>query len=407
MALANTLITDDIIAALAVRELDNALVACGLIHRDYEPEFDKVGESIRIRKPVKIKSTSGAVIASTPNLLEENETFTVASREKVHWAFTTQDLKMKIEDFNHRYVRPGMISIANKIESDLLGLYTGIYNFVGTPGTTPSSIATIGDAGQLLDEEMAPFEERACVMGPAMQNKMTTGDLKGYFNQQLAEDLTRRGFLGQLNNTQFYMGQAVKQHTVGEYSGTPLVNGATAEGATTINIDGWGGSNGDVVLTKGDVFTVAAVNAVNGRTYESTGSLRFFVVTADSAQNASGESATAVSPRVVSLADTSSKAPYATIDVLPADNAAITIKTGASQSQHPQNLMFHPDAFALATIPLDVPRSAVYGASVTYKGLNVRLYSYLDGTNDEENYRLDVLYGVHTINAPLGVRITG
>ena len=41
-------------------------------------------------------------------------------------------------------------------------------------------------------------------------------------------------------------------------------------------------------------------------------------------------------------------------------------------------------------------------ARKSYKGLSVLVVPYYDGTNDISNYRLDVLYGVKTLDGPLG-----
>lgn len=53
--MANTFLTPDIIAKEALMVLENNLVMAGLVvHRDYSPEFAKVGDTITIRKPGKI-----------------------------------------------------------------------------------------------------------------------------------------------------------------------------------------------------------------------------------------------------------------------------------------------------------------------------------------------------------------
>lgn len=51
--MANTFLTPDIIAKEALMVLENNLVMAGLVHRDYSPEFAKVGDTITIRKPAK------------------------------------------------------------------------------------------------------------------------------------------------------------------------------------------------------------------------------------------------------------------------------------------------------------------------------------------------------------------
>ena len=70
-------------------------------------------------------------------------------------------------------------------------------------------------------------------------------------------------------------------------------------------------------------------------------------------------------------------------------------------------MIFHKNAFALCMVPLESPPGAVDVARRSYKGWSVRLIPYYDGTNDVSNWRLDVLYGVKTLDARLATRISG
>jgi len=53
------------------------------------------------------------------------------------------------------------------------------------------------------------------------------------------------------------------------------------------------------------------------------------------------------------------------------------------------------------------PTGAVDVASKSYKGLSVRVVPYYDGVNDISNYRLDVLFGVRTLDGRLATRLSG
>lgn len=50
----NTFLTPDIIANEALMVLENNTVMAGLVHRDYSKEFNRVGDTITIRKPGKV-----------------------------------------------------------------------------------------------------------------------------------------------------------------------------------------------------------------------------------------------------------------------------------------------------------------------------------------------------------------
>jgi hypothetical protein len=70
-------------------------------------------------------------------------------------------------------------------------------------------------------------------------------------------------------------------------------------------------------------------------------------------------------------------------------------------------MVFHKNAFALVMVPMVKPPGAVDVARKTYKGYSVRVIPYYDGTNDVSNWRLDVLYGVKTVDARLATRLSG
>ena len=53
------------------------------------------------------------------------------------------------------------------------------------------------------------------------------------------------------------------------------------------------------------------------------------------------------------------------------------------------------------------PPGAVDVARKSYKGYSVRVIPYYDGVNDVSNWRLDVLYGVKTVDARLATRLSG
>ena len=80
---------------------------------------------------------------------------------------------------------------------------------------------------------------------------------------------------------------------------------------------------------------------------------------------------------------------------------------GAASTTFQENLILHKNAFALVVVPMERPQGATKVISESYKGLTVRMIPYYDGTNDIDNYRLDVLYGVKAIDPRLAVRLNG
>jgi hypothetical protein len=405
--MANTLITSSMIAKEALMQLENNCVMGNLVHRDYKKEFVKVGDSVSVRRPVRFSATDGATL-SKQDVTEGKTSITIDQRKHVGWEFNSNDLTLKIEKYSERYIKPAMITLAQSVDSALTGLYKGVYNFVGTPGTTPSTFASLGAAGQRLDEGAVPPESRCSVLNPAAAWAIAN-DLKSLAtNDSKAKGAFEEAKIGRYARTDTYMDQSIKVHTVGAHGGTPLINGADQNvtyatskdtNAQDVITDGWTASA--AVLKQGDVITFAGVYAVNPVTKESTGELQHFVVNEDVTADGTGNATFEISPPIIT------SGAYQTVSAVPADNAAITVKTGTASTGYAQNLVFHKNALALVTCPLIIPDGAAFSARESHDGYSVRVVKDYDITNDTDIIRLDILYGVKTIYADLACRLTG
>jgi len=398
MASSNSILTPTIIAKEALMQLVNHRAMGAHVHTAYKNEFVKVGQTITVRKPNKFRATKTQARANV-NLDEPSTSIVMSTQAHVSWAFSSVELTTSIEDYSKRYISPAVNALTNVVDVDLCGLYKDVYNAAGTPGSTPATFAVLGDAQQLLDDEAVPDDMRVGMLNPAANWSLADG-LKGTFAQQVAKDIMTKGFLGQIANLNLYSDQNIVRHTTGEFSGgTPLMNGSTVTGAAQIVTNGWDGINDTV--KEGDAFTIAAVYAVNPVSGVSTGVLRRFVVTEDAASTGSGDMTIKISPSIIS------SGAYQTVDAVPLTTAALTF-VGTEDTAYPQNLIFHPNAFALVTVPIEMPAN-VWGARETDQdaGLSIRVVKQYDIDADEEIIRLDILYGVKTLYPELAVRLWG
>lgn len=403
MASSNTLLTPTIIAKEALMQLINNLGMSQHVYRAYKNEFRKVGQTITIRKPNKFRVTKAQARSNT-NLAEPSTTLTVSTQAHVSWAFSSVELTQTIEQYSKRYVSPASNALANQVDADLCGLYTDVFNYAGTPGTTPSTFKVLGDAQTILDNEGCPQEMRYAVVNPNAHWTLADG-LKGTFAPKVANNLITKGYLGVIANLAIYMDQNIAQHTTGIHttSATPLVDAtAPVSGATTFSTDGWDASTSTV--TAGDIFTVATVNQVNPMSGVSTGVLKRWVVRTATTADGNGDMLTLpIAPTIVY----GSTNAYSNVDALPVDGDAMTM-VGTESTAYPQNLVFHPNAFCLVTLPLEMPAN-VWGARETDKdaGISIRVVKQYDIDADEEIIRLDILYGVKTLYPELAVRLWG
>ena len=397
---ANTLLTPTIIAKEALMLLVNNMGMAKHVYRTYKNEFKKVGQTITIRKPNKFRVTEARAIDKN-DLTEPSATLTVSTQAHVSWGFSSVDLTQTVEQYSKRYINPAAAALANSVDATLCGLYTDVFNYCGTPGTTPATFKVLGDAQTILDNESAPQGTRYAMLNPAAHWTLADG-LKGTFAQKAAADIHAKGYLGTVANLEIYMDQNIASHTTGVFTtgSTPVINETVATGAAAFVSDGW--ASGAASVTKGDIFTVATVNQVNSMSGVSTGNLKNWVVTADT-DDTTGDMSVPIAPAIVYGATNA----YSNTDAVPVDPDAMTF-IGTESTAYPQNLIFSPEAFCLVTLPLEMPAN-VWGARETDRdaGVSIRVIKQYDIDNDEEICRMDILYGTKTLYPELAVRLWG
>ncbi len=394
-----TLLTPTIIAKEALMQLVNNLGMSAHVYKAYKNEFVKIGQTITVRKPNKFRATDTQAISKTV-IAETSTSITMSTQSHVAWEFSSVELTTTIEDYSKRYIAPAVAALANKVDVKLCSLYKDVFNYAGTPGTTPATFKVLGDCQTILDDEACPSEGRIAILNPAAHWALADG-LKGTFSQKVATDTITKGYLGTIANLSLYMDQNVQRHTTGSFTAgaTPLMNGATATGATTFVTNGWGGTND---VHAGDIFTVAATNQVNPMSGESTGNLHRWVVTAQT-DDVVADMTIPIAPTLVYGATNA----YSNVDAVPLTTAALSF-VGTAATAYPQNLVYHPNAFALVTVPIEMPAN-VWGAreSDPDAGLSIRVVKQYDIDADTEIIRLDILFGVKTLYPELAVRLWG
>lgn len=402
--MSNTALTADIIAKEAVMILDNELVMAKRVFRGYENEFEKkingyeVGDTISIRKPTDFTVRTTATMAAQ-DVVEAKTTITVDQRRGVDFKFTSQDLTLKIGELSERVIKPAMVQLANRIDTDLMALYKYVPNWVGTAGNTVDSYADFAKAPQRLDEYAVP-DDRSAVLAPA-DHWGLLGSQTALYIQDAAKGAYRKGSLGEIGGVDTYMSQNVPTHTVGaDVSGTvnQSITSSTTDYATVKNTMQQTITVASLNLNPGDVFTIANVNAVNPVTKADLGFAKQFVCISYSSNSLVMYPAMIWSGAFQNVAVASG-----TTDL---NSAAITA-VGTATNSYRQNLVFHRNAFALVSVPLVKPPGAVDVSRQSYKGINVRVIPVYDGISDESAWRLDLLYGVKAIDPRLAVRLNG
>lgn len=409
----NNLLTDDIIAKEGLRLLKNNLVMAKNVYRKYESEFGKVGDTIRLKLPYRVKSASGRTLVKQP-LVDQTIPLKIDYQEHVGLEYTVKDKTLDIQNFSERYLKSGMTQIANKIDQSILLTLKNIFHSSGTPGTRPGKFIDFANAGAKMTTYAVPQDG----MRKAILNPFTCANLSDevtkLFNEKMVNGAYMKGYKGMVSDFETYDSQNIPTHTVGKHGGTPLIAGTITNGST-ITTDGWTASVTGL-LKQGDVITFAGVYGVNPQNYTTTGLLQEFVVQADVNSDAGGLATIPVSPEmndgtattVNSNGDTLSLKAYQNITALPADNAPITV-LGTADTTYEQNYLFHRDAVALAMIDLELPQTAVVKsrASDPDSGLSLCLTGAYDINEQTEIHRIDAVWGTKAIYPELGLRLWG
>jgi hypothetical protein len=385
--MANSLLTINQITNEAVRLFTQTNAFLRNVDRQYDDQFArdgaKIGNTLRVRLPNDYTVSTGPAI--TPQgTSEQNTTLTVATQANVPVSFGTQERTMSLDDYSERILAPAVNRLAAYVANDLMNVAASSSNIVAKSNATVSPDASTWlTAGAILDQTLAPRMDRKIMMDPLTQAR-TVSSLAGLFNpQRKISDQYETGLITtDTLGFDWMMDQTTQVHTVGTFS-AGTVNGAGQTG-NTLTVNAITGT-----LNKGDIITIAGVNAINRLTGQDYGTLQQFVVTANVAN---GATSIPIYPAIVAA-----PAAFNTVTATPANSAAISLVIPAS-TKYRQNLAFYPEAFTLATADLVMPTSGVVeSARAEFDGVAMRMITGYDIMGDNLITRLDILYGYAAI----------
>ena len=397
------LLTPTIITKESLVILENNLVAANRVNRKFENQFVKIGNQLTIRKPNRFTVASGAGL-SVQDIAEPSVTITINNQRHVDFQFTSQDLTLTVEEFSERYLKPGMATLANRIDFDTLQNFSAVSNFVGTPGTTPAFFSTsVQLVGQRQDENAAPQDNRTLVLNPAAYWAIANG-LTGSFVMPTAKEALVKGYLATIGNYEIYMDQNVPSVSTYIHTSTnALVSNAPAsQSGSSISTVGF---NSNDIFQIGEVVTFGTVFAINPQNRQSTGSLKNFVITATTQPGAASTATLSISPAMV----TSGPYQNVTNGTVSTASGKVSVLTGTptAASTFVQNIGFTRDAFGLVMVPLEIPQGVDFAARETYRNISMRVIRAYDINNDVFPTRIDVLYGTATYYDELACRLGG
>lgn len=408
----NALQTSTLITNEVLRIAHNTSGFLGRMNTDYESSWKgkyAPGSTVKARAPVQFTIRNGAT-ANIQDVTERSVDVTIRPELGIDFAVSDYELTTAVRNdgsidkaFRERYLKPAGLRIAAEVDYQVgLMIKNAVGNFVGTPGTGPSSLADLANSQVPLDNEACPRDMMRYMAVSPLANAALVPALATLFNSR--EDITKQyksGLLNPMLGFEPIMSQNVPTHTVGPLGGTPLVNGAnqglTNSGATdnpfgsttSLVTDGWTAAAA-ARLNAGDVITIAGVFAVNPETKQSTGSLRQFVVTANASSDAGGNATVTISPAIIA------GGAFQNVTARPADNAAITVVTGTANTAYVQNLVWHRDAVTFVSPEMELPNGMDMASSASMAdegGISLRFVRGFDIVSNRRISRFDVLWG--------------
>ena len=413
MTATNTLLTNDVITNEALLVLRNNFVLVPRVAQTIDSLFGQVGykngSTVRIRIPVRYAIAQGAGI--NLNNTVESQTSLTLLQSNIGVDFTTEDLKLSIDLFADRILKPQIAQIASYIDQTGFELFYKAQS-LATPGAIVNGIPAaftgadvagmrpFNDIRARMREQSCPTSEVYVALTPSAMAGVVDS-LKGLFQSatEIAEQY-KTGLMAIGAGFEWLEAQTLPAFTTGSRPTT----GATVNGngspviGSSITVATAGATDS---FTKGDKFCIDGVYAINPLTRVSTGKLQVFSVQATA--TAVGSAVTlSVLPAINIIS------PDETVSAAAADGAAITF-IGAANVTTDVNIAWHRDAFmvAFADLPTDLPGAVSSMARDPETGVAIRMTKQYASDVDVVYYRADVLFGFQMVRPQLAGLILG
>lgn len=399
----NDLLTINMITRAAVRIWRNTNAFIQNINTQYDDQYAregaKIGTTLRIRLPNEYTVRHGPA-AQVQDTNEKQITMALATQDGIDVSFSSVERTMKLQDYVERILVPKIAFLTADVAYTIMaGLSGSVSNWVaetdGSGNIIHPTQNTILRARAMLQKRSAPIGPRKLVLDPNTMSSLA-GSLTGLLNP--APVISKQYMEGQMYDAlgfRMFEDQTVVKHTSGSFS-AGTVNGAGQTGTSDLVTNAITGT-----LKKGDIITIADVNAVNRLTRQSLGELQQFVVTDDVAN---GATSIPIYPALVAPVTPGVPVQYQTVDASPANSAAIDLLAPASTT-FIRNIAFVPDAITMATADLELPEGVWERSRSMFDGISMRsILAYQPGT-DQAIDRLDVLFGYLGVRPEWGVQI--
>lgn len=387
------------VSAEALRMFTNSCVMPRYIKRDFEKYYEgkvKIGSSMQIKRPIRSIGADGQAF-QPEGVVRVTVPFSISYWNQEAWVYNDTEWAMYLDDnWRAMYLKPKIVNLANKVDRYMMNYMTStIPNYVGTPGTVPSTLSTYNSAKTKLDQLLAPTNDR-CVVYNAGYDQNIVGASQTLFNPgQIVSRQYLEGKVGRYANFDFMVDEQIPNFTLGTFTSPITVNGANQAGASLVVAT----TTGTLSLSPGPVgvdrITIAGVYEVNqySRTMISGINgpvLKQFAVVQPIADTAGAATLTLFPAMITS-------GPYQNCSGSPANGAAVTVVGTSGLAGVQTAFALQEDAFTWGAIRLqNVDGLGAKCQTVTDEqtGISLRTTMQWDNRLGEVTLRVDFVWGI-------------
>ena len=403
----NSLLTTDKVANDMLARWKNNLVLTKSVYRDLDQQFGEIGDTINVKLPNNAIVNEGNVATTTTPLNDKSVALVVDRQKNIKFTWGMKDKKLSILQFGERYLEPASNLLANHVDITVAEKMRDAYFQFGTVGQ-PLSYTDV-TLGQAYAQNVAiPTDSLCRLITNTIDRANISNGISTLQQQDMVKEAIQKGYAGELAGFNSFYSQNVINHLTGAHTASEQVSTELQNGNQLVVKGSAAGA-----LVRGDRFTIAGVFEINPITKARTGRLQVFSVISDGGL-AGATGTVTISPTMNNgtgttldgQGNTITTAMDKNVDGTAAVDAAITV-IGDPTSMYRENYIMHRDSIAMAMVFLDLPASG-HGSRASDKqtGLNISVSEYFNGDQNQNNMRMDILYGVKMVRPDLIFRAT-
>lgn len=401
--------------------LKNSLVMGKLVSGSFKNQVtDENGLKIHVKRPPQFVAKTGATLAEQ-SILAGSTSIEVDRYRNVH--ISVGDLE-SVQSWNALMKSETMKSAASTLAHDIdLYLHEQLLSFGSHVGTAGESVKTPQQFNRVHTRLMDQSVPNSDLVGVCSfeDGELIRGNLIGTDIGGVNKTALERVKIPLLSEVDLFATQHIKSLVAGTRAidSAALVDGADQnvdyadvkdQDYQELVIDTAGAA---VTFKKGDIFTLAGVNAINNRSGEVLPYLRQFVVTEDAVADGAGAATLKIWPHIIvpgTGADATiqdENTAFGTVDAAPADNAELTF-VGAAGATMPVRAAWNKQAIQLVSARLETPMSDTSSfATDPETGVSIRYWRGSDIATGKHIHRWDMIYGAKCLDPRLGARFSG